>query len=480
MRNEATLEMASPGLRLEAIKERGQRLLEPAIFWSLLALIPLTAIPYGTFQTWWVAVFECSVFALTALWVVHGLLSGAWNVKGLTLLIPAIALLLLAFAQTLPLYGATVAPAGIQGEVWNAISADPYATRLFAFELLALTLAAALLLRFTSSPQRLRSLIHVVIGAGVASALFGIMRQTIQGDAQSFVLALLAPNQGYGQFVNPNHFAYLMEMTFGLILGLMVGGGVRRDRLLIYLAAATPVWLALVLSNSRGGIFSMICQAIFLALVFCFAHRRRKTSDDYGANGLSAYLARSFVVRAALTVCLVMAIFVGVVWLGGDPLAQRVESVEKEFGIQSETVRSNTTRWDTWGAGWQLIKHNPVLGVGFGGFPVAFPQYHDGSGELRTLRAMNDYVDLVAGGGLIGLALAVWFIIMLIKRSRERLRSRDRFRRAATLGALTGILGVACHSFVDYGLQMTAIALVFVFLVTIATADVRVEADLST
>jgi hypothetical protein len=67
----------------------------------------------------------------------------------------------------------------------------------------------------------------------------------------------------------------------------------------------------------------------------------------------------------------------------------------------------------------------------------------------------------------------VWFVIVLIWFARQRLRSGDCFRRSACLGALTGIFGVAIHSFFDFGLHPTANALVFMALVVIATAKVH-------
>jgi hypothetical protein len=55
------------------------------------------------------------------------------------------------------------------------------------------------------------------------------------------------------------------------------------------------------------------------------------------------------------------------------------------------------------------------------------------------------------------------------------LRSSDPFRRSACLGALVGLFGVAVHSLVDFGLHITANALIFTSLVVIATVNGRVE-----
>ena len=93
-------------------------------------------------------------------------------------------------------------------------------------------------------------------------------------------------------------------------------------------------------------------------------------------------------------------------------------------------------------------------------------------------QAHNDYLDLAASGGVVALGLAGWFIAMVIWRARSSLRSGDAYRRAACLGAAAGILGVAVHSLVDFGLQLTGIAVVFAALIVISVADSRVESNI--
>jgi hypothetical protein len=52
-----------------------------------------------------------------------------------------------------------------------------------------------------------------------------------------------------------------------------------------------------------------------------------------------------------------------------------------------------------------------------------------------------------------------------------QLLSGESFRRAACLAALTGLIGVMAHSLVDFGLHVTANAVVFLALVVIATKE---------
>src|ERR1041385_3010674 len=118
-------------------------------------------------------------------------------------------------------------------------------TRFFILQIGAVALVAVFFSRYIDSKRRLWITINLVIAIAIASAIYGLVRQTMQ-HGPGFGLPLLLPDMGYGQFINKNHFAYLMEMAFGLIIGLFAGG-IKRDLALIYVAALLPLWTGLVL-----------------------------------------------------------------------------------------------------------------------------------------------------------------------------------------------------------------------------------------
>ncbi len=469
----------------EPLQGRVARLLDKTIFFSLLTLIALTAIPSGKGVLWWDAAFECAVFALGVMSIIQCFFSGVWHVDGKSLLAPLFALMIFACVQTLPLSTAYTIE-GIESVAARAVSSDPYETRLFVFRLFALTLAGALLLRYTSNRARLRKLIHVAIGVGVASALFGITRQAIQNVEWNLPLYTpyrvwvdllhLRLDEGYGQFGNRNHFAFLMEMTFGLTLGLIAGGGVRRNRLPVYFVAAAIVWTALVFTTSRGAILSMLSQLIFIALVVTSGRPSQDASGPTNRRLSRKWpISRSLMTRAALVGCLLAAVVLGVIWVGGDTLVTRLESVPGELSVESTPERTGARRIEIWRATWRSIRANPVAGVGFGGYWAAIPAHRDASGEWTPEQAHNDYLELLASGGLIGAALGTWFIVALIRVARDRLQATDAYRRATCLGALTGLFGAAAHSLFDYGLHITINAFVFTVLIAIAVVNGRVE-----
>lgn len=429
--------------------------LDRFIFTSLLVLIVLVAIPYGTVEAWWISLYECAIFGLGALWVLAGAVSGSWNIEARGVMAPVVALALFVFLQSVTLLNSA-----------TSISADPFETRLIFLKLLAFALNASLLLHYISTRQRLRTLIHVVIGVAVASALFGIARQALQPSETGFILPYLRRESGFGQFVNKNHFAFFMEMAIGLATGFMFGGGVKRKHLLLYLSAVALMWIGLVLTNSRGGLFSMLGQIVFLIVMLAWLRSKRRNESAPAKRNVFRLVA-----TVAISVCLLAAVAVSAVWVGGEVMVTRLASLPGEIKTDAQEPHAGVRRREVWSATWQLIKAHPLTGSGFGAYGVAITKFHDGSGKWTPEAAHNDYLELLASGGLVGVGLVVWFGFIFLKRARHQLLSAEALRRAAGLGALTGIFGLMAHNVVDFGLHVTANAVMFIALVVIATRD---------
>lgn len=447
---------------------RGAEVLARIIFVLLLALIAFTAIPYGTAEPWWKAFFVSAVFSLTIIWLIEGLLRQAWfnELNGLEkILLPVLGLALFSFLQTIQ-FGSLINRAATVAQ--NSISADPYQTRFFMVQILGLGLAGMLLHRYASTEKRMRTVINVVIAVAVLSAIFGILRQTMQHGI-GFGLPIIGPGQGYGQFINRNHFAFLMEMGFGLALGLVVGGGVKRDQGLIYLAAILPLWTGLVLCNSRGGLIAMLAQIIAAVLLFGTLSQ----TAEAGEISRAATLLRSKTAKLALIIVLVVGVVFGMLWMGGDQLAARIAATGDELPTGRIESREGVKRNEVWATTWKMFAANPIAGVGMGAYWARVPEFHDASGLLTPQQAHNDYLELLASGGMVGLAIGVWFAMALFRATRDNLKSPNRFRRAACFGAAIAITGVAVHSLMDFGLQILINALIFTTLVVLAASKPR-------
>jgi O-antigen ligase len=239
-------------------------------------------------------------------------------------------------------------------------------------------------------------------------------------------------------------------MVFGLGVGLILARGIRSDRIMIYVALLVPIWFAIVLSNSRGGILAMLAQVVVATLWF---------------------LRPRAAVRAALLAGIVVAVLLGTLWVGGDRLATNIESATTHF--TGDTTRDGASRTEIWRATLKMFAAHPIAGAGLGGYWIAITGFHDASGSLTPQEAHNDYLELLSSGGLIGLAIGIWFVVMVVRRVTTNLHNDHTHIRAIRFGAILGIAGVVVHSLVDFGLHMIGNAVVFLVLLMLATTSVN-------
>ena len=116
------------------------------------------------------------------------------------------------------------------------------------------------------------------------------------------------------------------------------------------------------------------------------------------------------------------------------------------------------------------------MGTGLGTLQIVYPAYetlYDGRVVNHT---HNDYLELLAEAGILGVLCSGWFIGVLFLESLKGLRNlRSSFNSALNLSGLIGCCGILVHSLVDFNLHIPANALLFFIAAHLAT--VRIESD---
>jgi O-antigen ligase len=102
---------------------------------------------------------------------------------------------------------------------------------------------------------------------------------------------------------------------------------------------------------------------------------------------------------------------------------------------------SASTRIEAWIILAEIVKVSPLLGLGFGNYYWFTPLFPIRGWYVR-FNSHNNYVDIVAQIGLLGLACFLWFFVA-IGRLGWRLRDRmpNGFARAYMYGGLAGAAG---------------------------------------
>ncbi len=429
-------------------------------FLIICIAIVLSALVYGTVHYWALAVFSLGAFAIFTLWVFDGWSLGVLRISRNPLQLALLGILALGAVQLLPLRS-SAAGSGLAVPAVRSLSLDPYSTRLFLVQTAALFIYFAAVLVFTDTPHRLRILVRTITIFGFFLAIFGLT-QSFTSPNKVYWVRELAQSSAFGPFINRHHFAGYMELTIALPLGLIFAGSVETEKRFIYLFAAGLMAVALVMTNSRGGIISLVAEVLFLAAVGGFRKRRHKRTEAKPGVISSAS------VRTVLALVLIVVVLGGVVLLGGEGALSR-------FVGTVNTDDPTTGRTHFWSVTIDIIKAHPILGTGLGAFGLVYTHYDSRNGLFRLEQAHNDYLQILSDGGIIGAALALFFVIILFRQAFARRESRDDFRRGVCIGALAGCFAVLVHSFFDFTLHTTSNALLFLILAALATMNGRVE-----
>jgi O-antigen ligase/tetratricopeptide (TPR) repeat protein len=256
-----------------------------------------------------------------------------------------------------------------------------------------------------------------------------------------------------GPFIDPDHFAGFLAIVFPLALGCALFPNLltpRRAPLAFRIQcglASFVIFLAILLSLSRGGWIAMIVGTIVMSMLAA----PRGAPSDQPASGL----ARIGGVRLAV-IGIVVMLGASMIFIGPEA---RVDTVTRlnEAGAEIDTI---VGRIEAWKGGVALIRDFPVFGVGLGGWPEIFERYELPPWQvLFFAQAHNDYIQLLAETGIVGLALFAWLAVRIIRKVVAGARSMEA-SAGPIFAALTGGIAAACVVEVfDFDLRIPAVAL---------------------
>jgi O-antigen ligase len=363
-----------------------------------------------------------------------------------------------ASARLLGRYDLAYAAAGAP----HPLSVDPDRTRLGLLCFLALAVfcigcARRLTTRRATMVARAVTVLAAVVGViGLVQKASGT--QLIYG----FWRPIQHPYQIFGPFVNKNHYAGWMIMALSLTLGATASAaavGAREMRpgwhnRVLWLASgdanfillaliSTPIMVAALLTTlSRSGIVSF-GLAISIASISLGLRVRR--------NRIAAMLTAAYAVAAVVIIS---------EWSRFDAVAQR-------FVVGSGVSLGSRIR--TWSDACRIARDHPVFGTGLNTFDTAMLFYQSQPGAHWDA-AHNDYVQLVADGGLL-LTIPIAIAVFVFVRTVAMRLISDRSNPPAfwlRLGAVLGLAAIAVQETVDFSLQLPGNAVMCALLVAIA------------
>jgi len=427
------------------VKER----LDKAIAVLLLAIVAFTALAHGAVEAWSVAAFQAMTILVMLAWAWKAAIEKRIRINVPSAALPLAALALLGLAQS-------------AFDLSMDAEATSYATAGLFFMLLLFVAGA----NCFDERARLHSLSTFIVALGLALAVFALVQHFTWNGNIYWVRPNTQGGTPFGPFVNRNHFAGYMEMIIPLPLAFVMLRAGRSEARLFYGFAAAVMGLSLIVSLSRGGMISLLSSLVFVAALGTWMKARSR-------NERPTIMSR-LLHPASVLLLVGTAIIAGIIWIGPDPVVKRLaqdigQEVTQDGLAQPGSPATPASRPTIWRDTLELIKANPVVGVGLGAFATAYPIYSQGDGSIVIAQAHNDYLQVLADAGVVGLGLALWFLVLVFRQVARGVRSRDPLVAALALGSGGGVFAMLVHSLVDFNLQLPSNALMFLLLSATAT-----------
>jgi O-antigen ligase len=440
-------------------------LLDNAIAASLILVVIFAALAHGVVEPWSIFVFELASAVLALLWAIKAVAD-----RKLRLVIP----------QTIWPLGALVLLGLAQSVSWNdgagfrqSLSLDVESTRGTVLVLCSLLTLSILAANFLNSEVRLLALTQFLIFFGAVMGVFGLV-QYFSGSADVY-WTRHAEASPFGPFFNRDHFAGYMELLIALPVALIATGYIRGEKRMVYGIAAMFMGVAVIFTLSRGGIISIFAEMIFIAAMSFRRHRAMTAPNGPGKARIATGVAAVAAILAAIVT--------GVIWIGAEPVINRIATGDPNSSDLSRTQTFYSVRGEIWENTWTMTRQNPLMGVGLGAYETAYPIYARENGTQGvTAEAHNDYLEILAVGGVIGAMSALWFIWALFRAIGRGVRSSDTLTAAIALGGGAGLFGLLVHSLFDFNLHLPSHATVFLLLSVVisnigATVDELVKSE---
>lgn len=414
------------------------------LFFLLCATVIFTTVAYGAVHQPILAIFYLISVIVVLLWAIDAFKTGVLRFNKSLIQTPLLGAILYGILQVVP-FGSLAETAGVTA-IPRTISFQPFVTEVSALHFLALLIFLAAFLTYVNSLERLRKLVYVITIFGFVFAFFAILQAVL---SPTKIFGIYEPKYAvpFGSFVNRHNFAAYMEMTLGLPLGLMFAGAVGRDKRLIFITAVGLMGIALLLSGSRGGFVSLVAEIFFLIIL------TTKTTNKV-----------QFAVKIFLSVLLMAVIIAGAILIGGESSLTR-------FAETAASSDFSTNRTHIWNVTLSVIKNTMPFGAGLGAYGNAYTAYDSLNGLERVEQAHNDYLQILADAGIVGLILGAYFLYELFKTGLRHAKTSSKFRRGIAIGALAGCFAILVHSLFDFVLHTTAIATLFVALISLVVVS---------
>jgi len=319
--------------------------------------------------------------------------------------------------------------------------------------------------------KQINHILGVMLVIGGLFGIYGILQYN--GIDFSFWIRNLGRNKVFGLFGNVNYFAEYLIVLLPLAISLFF---VCRNKVykVLLLGGILAIGGSIILTFTRGSYLAIGVSSIFMFFLYLSSQ------------------GKSFIKEHKKIFIFILAFIILVTFLFvlPNPLNEpgtAISSIKDRISITQLTKDySLRRRLATWKFTIIMIKDHPILGSGLGTFKYNSLNYQAkffDQGENRRFypygiadKAHNEYLQLWAELGIIGLGIFLWLIITYFHYGIILLkRIKDKYKQGIVIGLMGGVMAVLVDAIFGFPLHLPATLTLFWLIMGLAIVTIKTE-----
>lgn len=305
--------------------------------------------------------------------------------------------------------------------------------------------------------RQINRILSVIIIVGGLFGIYGILQYN--GIDFPFWIGNYGRGKVFGLFGNVGYFAeyLILPLPIAVALFFVCKNKIKKIFLLIGILAMGG---SLLVTFTRGPYFATGISLIFMIILFLIYRGK-----DFIKNNKKIFI-----------LILVTIIMITLLFVVPTPLSKPgtiISKIKNRTSITQITQSSSIKRREAiWGFTFLMIKDHPLLGSGIGTFKYNTLRYQAkffDQGQNRSLypygiadKTHNEYLQLGAELGIVGLGIFIWLIISYFNYGLRLLnKTKDDYKQGIIIGLMGSVIAFLVDSLLWFPLHLPGTIVLF-------------------
>jgi len=306
-------------------------------------------------------------------------------------------------------------------------------------------------------PQHVDRILTVIFIIGGLFGIYGILQYF--GIDFSFWEGNFGRQKVSGLFGNVNYFAEYLIIPLPIAVSLFFVSRNKFKKILL-LIGIFAMGISLILTFTRGSYLSFGASLIFMFFLFISSKGKSFIREN----------------KKLFSIILLIIIIIISLFVIPNPLNKSGTVISKIKGRTSTTQltkgSSIKSRIATWKFTTLMIRDNPLLGSGIGTYKYNTLRYQARffeQGQNRTIypygfaqKAHNEYLQLWAELGIIGLSIFIWLMVSYFNYGIKILqKAKDDYKQGILIGLMGAVVAILVDSLFGFPFHLPASIILF-------------------